>query len=108
MFKAFADELNNVFFFGCCQDIAGSERGKGESLQVVHLVEWNQDNGTFKALVFAEDREVFEAAVLPLFAHRSSVNQVAGEFAHVFGCHFCGGAWEIVQQGVLVFFMVGD
>jgi hypothetical protein len=66
--QAFSNELNNVFFFGYCQDIAGSESSKRESLQVAHLVEWNQNNGTVKPFVFPEDREVLEASAFSLVA----------------------------------------
>ncbi len=44
VFQAVADKLNDVLFFGFGKDIAGSEGGKGESLQIAHLVEGDQDN----------------------------------------------------------------
>ena len=55
VFEAVADELDDVFFFGFGENVAGSEGGKGESLQVAHLVEWNQDDGTSEAFIFAEE-----------------------------------------------------
>ena len=76
--QAVADELNNVFFFGCCQDIAGSARGKREGLQVAHLVKWNQDNGTAEPFVFPKDREVLEAAAFSLVAEAGGIDKVSG------------------------------
>jgi len=55
VFEAVADELDDVFFFGFGENVAGSEGGECEGLQVAHLVEWNQDNGTSEAFVFAEE-----------------------------------------------------
>ena len=51
VFEAVADELDDVFFFGFGENVAGSEGGKGEGLQVAHLVEGNQDNGTSEAFI---------------------------------------------------------
>ena len=107
VFEAVADELDDVFFFGFGENIAGSEGGECEGLQVAHLVERNQDNRASEAFIFAEEREVFQAAVLAFFADLGGIDEVAGEFAHVVGGHFHVRAGEIEQQGVWFFFMVG-
>jgi len=55
VFEAVADELDDVFFFGFGENVAGSEGGECEGLQVAHLVEWNQDNRASEAFIFAEE-----------------------------------------------------
>ena len=87
-FQAVLDEFDHIFFFGFSQDIAGSDGGKGEGLQIAHLLKGNQDNRAAESFIFAEDREVLTAAAFALVAEAGGIDKVAGKFAHVVGCHF--------------------